>query len=485
MRLPATTAQDATRSGTTLLVTARTRVGLYAREGAVLAWLAPLAILHALMFVVLAPPWQHYDEPAHFLYAAEVSAGEVDAPGQVSERLRRIIADSMYRFRFFAPGAVPDILAATPPEVGISQRGHPLLYYALVASALRPFTGTAIETQLYIARLVSVALYTLTVLTAWRIAVALAPDEPLVQLVIPILTLLIPTFVDIMTAVNNDVLLNFSLTVALLGAVLLVRDGLRPLPFALMVLGATVGILTKRTAVFALVPLLLAMLWTLWRAPMRWWVLPLIVVATALVTALVALEPAAVDGAQSTLTLRPWLATLSRDYLRIPLDALVRSLTDTSLIGDRYWTLLQVGFSGYYTHFAWGNVVLHPGWTLAFAALSLVALVGLIVGSMRLGTALPLWQQRCLWFFLVCVVVAWVSLFLRLHPLPPLNQPSYVPRARYMFWAIVPTLWLLVLGLSWAAPMRWRRFVLAGVVGLFVCLNLAAWYWTLAHYFHA
>ena len=109
---------------------------------------------------------------------------------------------------------------------------------------------------------------------------------------------------------------------------------------------------------------------------------------------------------------------------------MVRSLSDPGLVGDRYWILLRVAFSGYYTHFAWGNLALHPAWAVVLAALALMAFGGLIAGARHAGTELSLWQRRCLWVFALSVVVAWVSLGLRLHPLPPLDQTAYIPRAR-------------------------------------------------------
>lgn len=488
MSAPATTAQDAARTGTASLAAATARVGLHARDGAIVALLIPLAFLHALIFVVLIPPWQHYDEPTHFLYAAEAAAGEADDPGLASVALRREIADSMYRFRFFPAGHTPDVLAGTGPDIGFTQRVHPPLYYALVAALLRPLAALPIEAQLYAARAIGLILYTLTVLTAWRIAVALAPDEPLFQLAIPLLTLLAPAFADIMAAVNNDVLLNFSLTVALLGAVLLVRDGPRPLPLALAALGLTVGVMTKRTALVAVIPLLLALVWAVQRAPLRWWAIPLVTVSVALVAAFVGLELQVVtgpSGPHSVLAVRPWIDALGRDYLRTPVNQLVRSFSDPTLVGDRYWTLLRVAFSGYYTHFAWGNLAMHPVWSLCLAGLALASLAGLVVGGVRAQGELPLWQRRCLWIFLLSVVVAWFSLFVRLHPLPPLDQMAYIPRARYMFWALVPTLWLFALGLSWLVPVRWRRVAVMGLVGFFICLDLAAWLWTIVRFYSA
>lgn len=458
------------------------QLSLAAAERAALRWLIPLALLHGLLYLAIFPPWQHYDETTHFLYAAEIAAGEIEAPGPASAALRREIADSMYRFRFYPPDLQPDVASSQPPEVGFSQRVHPPLYYALVALPLRPLGALSIEQQLYAARAVSVALYVLTILAAWRIAVAILPDEPVIQWAIPLLVVLSPAFADIMAAVNNDVLLNFSLTVALLGAVLLVRDGLRPLPLALAGLGLLVAVLTKRTALVATVPLALAMLWALRRKPMRWWAPPLIVGVSALGLGIAILEPAVTtgpSGEHTVLGVRPWFADLSQRYLRVHLDSVVRSLTDTTLIGDRYRSLVVVAFSGYYGHFAWGDLAVHPAWTWALAALSLVAAGGLIAGGIRNRVALPLWQKRALWVFVVAVAVAWVSIFVRLHPLPPLDQPVYIPRGRYMFWTMVPTLWLLALGLAWAAPARWRPYAPYAIVVFFVCLDLSALLWTI------
>jgi hypothetical protein len=60
----------------------------------------------------------------------------------------------------------------------------------------------------------------------------------------------------------------------------------------------------------------------------------------------------------------------------------------------------------------------------------------------------------------------------------------YIPRARYMFWTMVPTLWLLALGLSWAAPARWRRLMPYALLAFFACLSVTAWLWTLTGYYY-
>jgi hypothetical protein len=450
-----------------------------------LSWLVPLALLHGLLYLVLVPPWLHYDEPTHFLYAAEIAAGEFVQPGRESLAISREIADSMYRFRFFPIDWQPDLLSNEAPVVGIVQRVHPPLYYALVAMPLRVVSGLSIDLQLYIARALSVPFYVLTILAAWRIAVVVTPADTRLHVLVPLLVMLTPAFSDIMAAVNNDVLLNFSATVALLGAVLLVRDGLRPLPLALALLGLVVAFMTKRNAVVMLLPLAFAFLWSVRRAPLSWWVLPLLGLAVIGVFSVAVLQTAVVDGPlgpHTVLSVRPWFAAFDESYLRIGADAVVRSLSDPELIGDRYQGLIVIAFGGFYSHFGWGQVTLGPFWVWALAGLCSIATVGLVTGQYRFAHEMMLWQRRCLWLFVIAVIAAWISLFIRLHPLLPPGTPVYIPRGRYMFWAIVPNLLLLALGLMWLTPSTWRQHVSVGLLGFFVCMDLTAWLWSIVSY---
>ncbi|NTU80932.1 MAG: hypothetical protein HGA45_16390 [Chloroflexales bacterium] len=463
------------------------RLTLAAGEWAVLRWLLPLALLHGLLYLAILPPWQHYDEPAHFIYATEIAVGEASAPGPISAERSIEIADSMYRFRFFGPGLRPDLLSPGAMSLGENQRVHPPLYHMIAAVPLRWLSALAVEQQLYIVRVLSLIFYVLTIVTAWRIAVALVPDEPLMQALIPLLVMLTPAFVDLMTAVNSDVLLNFSVTVALLGAVLLVRDGLGPLSLALVILGMAVAALTKRTAMGAAIPLAVAMLWSVHRTRLRWWGVPLIAIAAVVVLGFAIFEPVVIDGPSGSHTIlaaRPWFAAIANGYLRLNFDALARSISDPDLIGGRYQALLQVGFESFWAHFAWGQIKLHQAWILVMTALSAVATVGLILGGLRSRDELPLWQQRCIWLFMIAVVVAWVSLFIRIHPLPPPDVVIYIPRGRYIFWAIVPTIWLLALGLARITPLAYRRATLYALVGFFACLDIAAWLWTITGYYY-
>ncbi|MGQ9928362.1 MAG: glycosyltransferase family 39 protein [Chloroflexaceae bacterium] len=453
------------------------RLRLALAERAVLRWLLPLALVHGLLYLFLVPPWQHYDEPNHFEYAAQIAIGEDTTLGNGSVQLSREIADSMYRHRFWPPGVRPDLLSPGPVLLGINQRIHPPLYYQVIALPIGAIRYLAVETQLYLARTVSVLLYTLTVLAAWRIAAVMAPDEPAMQLAVPLLVLFTPTFADLMTAVNNDVLLNMAATTALLGAVLLVRDGPRPAALALASLGTLVAVLSKRTGLIP-VPLVgIALLWSLHRHPIRRRLVAGISLAMLVVAGLTAFWPVMVEGPGGPhliLAARSWLVAIDAAYLRLDIDNWIRSVSDPELIGQRYQTLVVVAFTSFWARFAWGHVSAGVIWDWMFAILALAALLGLARGFLMGGEAIALWRRRCSWLFFGAVALAWMALFARLHPLPPLEYGVYIPRGRYMFWAIVPNLWLLLLGLRFLLPAGWR---LAGtwlLVALMLTFDLVA-----------
>lgn len=455
-------------------------------ELSVVGWLVVLALFHGLIYLAFVPPWQHYDEPAHFLYAAEIAAGEGAAPGPRSAAISREVADSMYRFRFYPPGVQPLVAAPGGVNIGESQRVHSPLYYTLAAVPLGTLRFLGVEQQLYAVRVLSLGCYMLTVLAAWRIAVALLPDEPLLQLVLPALVVFAAAFADLMTAANSDVLINMSATVCLLGAVLLIRDGLRPLPLALALLGLTVAILTKRTALGASVPLALALLWSVRRTPLRPWVGVAILAGVGLVGGIAGLHAETIvgpSGPHTVLTARPWLVSLDRAYLRLNIDQWIESVTDVDRIGGRYELLVRIVFTSFWTRFSWGNLAAAPLWDVVMAALALAASVGLLVGVFREAPGLPLWRRRCLLMFFAAVVVAWLSVFVRLHPLPPVTEPIYVPRGRYMFWSLVPHIMLLALGLLWLVPRGWRNRSALALLACFVALDLSVWAWTFVRFY--
>lgn len=453
-----------------------------------LYWLLPLALLHGLLYLVLAPPWQHYDEPTHFEYVRLIALlnrqpGLTDADLQTN----REVADSMYRFRFYPPGQQPLLIGPEPPVLGVSQKVHPPLYYALAALPVRWLMGLSVETQLYAARLLSVGLYLLTVLCAWRLSVLLAPDQPLLHLALPLLTLTVPAYADIMSAVNNDVLVNFAAATLLIACVLLIRDGLRPVPLLLALLSLGVGLFAKRTAVVGLAPLLLALFWAVRRNPVSWriWLpggLGLVLLGGF---AAFRLDPPGTGAYDSGwLAARPWLVAFDQRYLRLNIDVMIHSLTAWERSWYVYPIFFQIGFFSFWQHFGWGGVLMPRFWDWATLTVFVVGSAGLLFQGFRGRRALARWQQRCIWLFLLVVLLAWAAMIIRLHPLPPPGVWIYYPRGRYMHFALLPTLWLLLLGFQGLVPRRWQTYAALALIGFFVALDTAAWAYTLITKFY-
>lgn len=446
-------------------------------ERRTLVWLALAALLHGALYVALLPPWQHYDEPAHVEFAATIALlGAVPADDYRDEALIREIADSMVRHTFWEPGQIPDFLGDQPPSLGSSQRVHPPLYYALLAGPMGLVRGLSVEWQLYAGRLVSLVFYVLTIIAAWRIAVALLPDEPLPQLVIPLLLLLTPSFADLMTAVNNDVLVNFATMAMFLGCALLLREGPGPARLALALLGLLAALLAKRTAALAVVPCALAILWAALRQPIPWRLALGGLVAATLLGGVIALAPATVTaagGSYTTLVARPWLQWLDESYLRLAINPWLRSVSDPSNTAAIYPSLLWVAFQSLWVRLSWGHIGLGAVGDGLALLVAVACAVGLTLRLRQIAGVLPTWQRRWLWLCLISVCLAWFALIARVHPIVADAAP-YLPRGRYLFWVILPTLWLLALGWQGLIPERLRPHGLSWLLGLFGLLNLAA-----------
>lgn len=154
-----------------------------------LAGVLIVASAQGIVFLALVPPWQHYDEPAHFEYAWLLA---------------------------FHP-SWPTIGTVNPAIAWIGGEGRALshfpTYHLLVSLPLRLTGGWTVVEQLYVARSVSLVLFVVTVAILGGIARTLFHEGHHLRWLMPLTAALIPPFADIMTAVNNDVgaVLGFSL----------------------------------------------------------------------------------------------------------------------------------------------------------------------------------------------------------------------------------------------------------------------------------
>lgn len=163
-------------------------------------------------------------------------------------------------------------------------------------------------------------------------------------------------------------------------------------------------------------------------------------------------------------------------FLRFYPSTLVDSLLDWRSAMVVYPVEARILFEGFWAHFGWGGLRLPSVAYGLLGAVSLIALLGVIriFGRVVTQPALwPRWQRRGLVFILVVAAITWGITFMRIHPI---NQAVlHIPRARYTFVAIVPTVTLLMLGMRQSVPARWHRFLLQAVLAAMIVLELASW----------
>ena len=251
------------------------------RERRILLGILFLGLLHGMVYLSIMPPWQHYEEPSHYefvwLIATHRELPEYPASDQAA---RREIVASMIEHDFYeGMGGVPIVVSppGKPLRIGYNVSGSLPLYHILVALPLSAIPHASVETQLILGRLVSLVLLLGTVGMAYLIMAELFPEGHLMRIGVPLIMVLLPGFLDLMTAVNNDVGATFVFSLFLWLSVRLMMHGVslgRGLAAAL----ATGLCLVTKTTLFLAGPLfIVALVFAALRHHWRWsfWLIPL------------------------------------------------------------------------------------------------------------------------------------------------------------------------------------------------------------------
>lgn len=234
-----------------------------------------VALVQGLAYMLIMPPWQHYDEPTHFEYAwliANRTWNPTDADMDLA--MRRETATSMIRYGFYRDLPQPDLSQtdATQIWIGVSELGKSPLYYTVVALPLMLVRGFDIVTQLYVARSVSLLLFVVTILAVYGLARDLAPPRHPLRWLVPISVALVPPFADLMTAVNSDVGAVTALTVLLWGLVRTIRFGFTLRRILWIVASTIVCATVKDTSVIGIVLAPIGLVIAFWaQRGWRWW----------------------------------------------------------------------------------------------------------------------------------------------------------------------------------------------------------------------
>lgn len=229
-----------------------------------------LGLIVGLIYVFQVPPWMHYDEPGHFEYAWLIANQDTwPAPGDYDQYMRREVASSMLEHRFQDyTGVTANITPVYEPvQLLISQVGDQPLYYFLASLPLRILKYTDIDFQLYVSRLVSLSFFLLTIFASHQATKLIFGKKHPMAWMAPAFLIAIPSFVDLMTAVNNDSLAVTAFSMFVWAATLLLLRGftLKRLGFLVLTVALCYG--AKSTAWLVIPGSVLVLLFSVLRGP--------------------------------------------------------------------------------------------------------------------------------------------------------------------------------------------------------------------------
>ncbi|MDH7474366.1 MAG: hypothetical protein QHJ74_10240 [Anaerolineae bacterium] len=265
-----------------------------------------LALIHGLVYLLMVPPWQHYDEPGHFEYAWLIAnRGQLPKIGDYDQAMRREVTASMLEHNRLHDTSNL-LMSDQSVWVAIPQLNDPPLYYMLAALPLRIIRHSDITFQLYAARSVSLVLYLLSIWTTCRLMKELtSPRHPL-RWAVPMMMVLLPAYTDLMTAVNNDAGAVVVFSFFIWSAVRIILRGMSWLRLIRVLTTVALCVWTKNTAAVALLLAPLAIILALVRGRRSLWVWAGVTLAgIVLVLAMFSWGDAALwyrDSNQATLT---------------------------------------------------------------------------------------------------------------------------------------------------------------------------------------
>lgn len=419
-------------------------------------WPAVILILHfiiGVIYSVATPIWDAQDEVGHYPYVQYV-ATHWALPRMIDQESRGFSDQTHQPPLYYILGAIATAWIDTsysPPQMpnvhardGTGLHGYNLYVHTDAESF--PWRGTV--AGIHVARLVSVLVTTGTVWITYRIGRRLCPDRPGIALGAMAVNAFLPQFLFIGSIVNNDSLISFTSSVALLAALHLIE---KLTPRWLIIAGVALGcsLLTKNSGL-ALIPFLaLTVLIAAYRQRASW--------RRLLLSGLVVFGLGALLSA-------PWYVYNWINYGRLITDraddnpilqtpAPITQGIDEMLSLDWMARLLRNTFRSYWGAFGWGNIVYPDQVYTILAIITIIGLSGALVlflrRSQRRHQTLPPRLGLAL-IIMHAILIALLALYRAVY----FKDPMLVP-GRYLLPAVSGLSLLLFAGWAyWIGPTR-------------------------------
>ena len=397
-------------------------------------------LLVGALFAIYTPAWQAPDEPAHYNYAAQVAAGGCCPQIQPGDW------QQAYQQQLTAVKFAPAYLERLDT---IQYEDHqPPLYY-LLASVIYRLTDGALAAL----RLLSVGLGAAVVTLSYAISRRILPNEPQIALGTMALVAFQPQRLSIISAVNNDVLGELVIALALLWLIRYLQTDRVPVWQLGFIMG--LGLLSKTTAYFlaGLIPLAISLKWHIQKRPPAALVRPLAVFLLVAVGmgGLWWLRNIHIYGFPDFLGLAAHDAAVADQMRRA--EYIARHGSEMYLR-----EMLRVSFNSFWGQFGWMALPLDGvlgGWIYrAFALLTFAGLSGAVLSVLtrKSGAGTPSETKRAqTQIGIVFAVTAALVLLAYLY----YNIEFVQWQGRYLFAGLIPLAWTLVYGLDF-----WRRLIL-------------------------
>jgi 4-amino-4-deoxy-L-arabinose transferase-like glycosyltransferase len=408
-------------------------------------FLVVLLLLYCARQVAAAfvlPPFSGHDEVAHFEYI-RVLAGEHRIPTLSTDTMP---AD-LYRYKQFAIGWTSE--SSSPLYTAV----HPPLYYALMVPVYGAVAHLQPEAALDVLRCAAIPFGALVVLLSFLLTRAMFPRDVFLAVTVPAVVAFQPQVSYLAAIVNNDIVAIACYTWLLYLLVRVMRDGASA-PAALLVgCVAGLGILTKATALAAVVLI-----------PPAFWI-----GRGERGTRAALIHTALAFGVMLAMA-APWWWFMTRTYGDpLALSALARIQPEYTRTGT---TVLDLLFSGSFFAERWSETWGEFGWRLVHIGgaipVSMAVVTGAAIAGLVREAAAPGVLQRINRTRLSALALLAATCVLAYAAMAQFGVRFLLTQARYAFQAIAPAALLAMVGLrAWIRP-AWRTRAQVAIVGALI-----------------
>lgn len=421
------------------------------------------------------PIWAYYDETTHyeFIYFIQQN-GRRPVKGETTPGIYARFTEPLQSFDEYKEIADPcEPTAAHCLEIGKSgwQFDELAGYYFLNAATWRVTRATSVIAEVRASRILSVVMSVIVGLMAFITVQAAFPTRRYLAIAAPLLLAILTGYLTTMSSLNNDAGAVFAVSIVVAACALLIRKPRQPSAYVLLAVGVALCLVMKSTSLLglpvALAGLILAHLNSRFLTRLLGYMIPLGMIVFLLL---------AFFFSAPLLAFANWFDSLF---------GIAGGVNLSSLVGSALRAFSQGNFTEYFNPLIWFFVTFWsgiasgvPSYTTLMNAIALLFSTAAVVGLLRWwrGNDPDLPTLKLVVLLETAVVLAFLMHLLRIQP------NAYIPTARHFLVAVIPTVALLLFGLSNLSDKT--RKVLPGVfIAVVLAMNLIAITNSLVPYF--